>query len=125
MRFTSKPIKGLGQGKAIGYPTINLAIPHEFSLPFGVYGCAVLMKRQRFTGILYFGPRTMVDKKVITLEVHLIKTDAGTTATNTPVTVEIGTFIRSPRFFRKVSALQKQIQTDLEKLTIKMGVKSE
>ena len=109
-------------GRTIGYPTINFRIPRAFSISFGVYTCRLSMGEKNFSGILYYGPLTLVDKKLITLEVHLLPSRKLTTSAQsliesaTRFTVCLGDFIRGAREFKTLAALKKQISSDIKNI---------
>ena len=126
-KITSQVIRGIGIGKKIGYPTLNLAIPHSLKLKQGVYGCVVNLKKFTVHGILYFGPRFNKysgDKEGITLEVHILdqkKTIPHIMSIITikqKISVTIGSFLRSPIKILSQKNLKNQIEIDINKLTI-------
>ena len=122
--FSSTIKQGFGIGRIIGYPTLNLVIPDGFALVSGVYGCRVRIKGDLFNGILYYGPNVIVDKKLITLEIHLLPpfTDKRLSTFSAltekeKIAVFLGVFIRKPMALTSLSTLQKQISLDINKLT--------
>ncbi len=53
-----KVISGMGIGKTLGYPTINIEVDKRKLLPpSGVYACMVSHKNQEIGGMLYVGTR--------------------------------------------------------------------
>lgn len=131
MYFTSTIIRGIGLGRKIGYPTINLAIPSSFSLIPGVYGCIVYINSYSYPGILYYGDRAIkriqVDKQCKTLEIHLLddfltkrKLISGVLK-NKRISVTTLAFIRPPKEISSLRVLQKEIKKDIGLLTEKRG----
>ena len=54
--YTSKVIKGRGRGREIGYPTLNLGIPRNFSVRQGVFAGWVIIDGHQYPGAFHFGP---------------------------------------------------------------------
>ena len=104
--------KGKGLGSALGFPTVNLALPGlEIDLPRGVYVVSVNGVR----GLANYGVApTMGDRRWSSpvLEVHFpgCAADAVPAA---PYRVDFLRFVRPERTFASVSALQAQIMRDL------------
>lgn len=72
MLFQSKQIRGVGRGRKIGFPTINLDVPNSFDLDEGVYAAWVVVGDATYKGALHFGSIPTFNEKSKTLEVHLI-----------------------------------------------------
>ncbi|MBI5152422.1 riboflavin kinase [Candidatus Peregrinibacteria bacterium] len=113
-------IKGLGQGKQLGFPTINLRRPPRFRLQQGVYACFAKISGKNYKSALYYGPKYNFGIKTPKLEVHLI----GFKKSISPRFIEIlrppladcGRVVKKVRGVRKfasVSALKKQIRADV------------
>lgn len=70
-------IPGAGRGKAIGYRTINLALPNRRKLlpPDGVYAVRVEWSRGDAGGMMHQGPRPTFGETERSLEVHLFEVD--------------------------------------------------
>ena len=127
MRFSSTSIKGSGLGSIIGFPTINLSIPETFNLRQGVHKCTVVIQKQKFQGALYYGPKTIVEKMGLTLEVHLLlfgmRDVLPTIHDEEEINVTIDKFIRKPKKISTLNELSKIIQNDVELLTEKDRIK--
>lgn len=123
MRFSSTSIKGAGLGRAIGFPTINLATPKTLPLRYGVYWCRVTIRKQQFHGALYYGPKTIGGKMGITLEIYLLLHETVSVVPairkSQKIDVIIDEFVRKPRKVNTISALKKLIQNDVALLTEK------
>lgn len=124
MLFIASIIKGSGLGRKIGYPTINLAIPSEFNLEKGVYGCSIKVKKKKIPAILYFGPKTFGDNLLKTLEIHLLLSGIANQSKlltkieqDRQLSVETGKLIRHPITFPDLKTLKNQLKKDINKLT--------
>ncbi len=72
MHFKSRQIKGKGRGKKLGFPTINLTIPPDLSIEYGVYAVYVDIRDKKFKGALHYGPVPTFNENKPSLEVFLI-----------------------------------------------------
>lgn len=109
--FTAEVIAGLGVGRQLGFPTLNLIIPKGFKLEDGVYAAKVKAADQEYLGALFFGTRKTLADETPTLEVHLIDTQL----IKTPVEVQIEIIqkIREPQKFNSVEELKLAIKKDI------------
>ncbi len=108
--ITGSVIRGMGIGKSLGFPTINLAC-NKLQLPFGVYSARVYTQMGVFFGALHFGPISIFGIVKPTLEVHLI--DFHGDLYNKKVKIEILKKIRDNMDFADTDALKKQIERDI------------
>lgn len=112
--FTAVVIKGKGRGKEIGFPTLNLKVPTDFSLKEGIYACWVILDNnpaRRHMGALHYGPVPVFDEMIPSLEVHIL----GYREDRTPKKLEvtIAKFLRDVAFFDSVEKLIDQIEQDV------------
>lgn len=120
MLYQTKQIKGVGRGRKIGFPTVNLIIPEEFHFDDGVYATWVVIEEQTFKGALHYGPIPTFDMKDRSLEVHLIDVTDG----NVPVTygkdieIDIVEKIRDVKNFENALELATQISDDVQKIKL-------
>jgi len=114
--IVSKQIRGKGRGKTLGFPTINLKIPSNFTLAEGVYGVWVTINKKRLLGALHFGPVPTFHEKKKNLEVFLI--DAGKIILPAKlahqVIVEVIKKIRGIKTFSSADGLISQISQDVD-----------
>ena len=103
-------MSGEGNGRTLGYPTINIS--GKYPLSYGVYVSEVLALGKRYRGALHYGPRTSVGHDDVVLEVHLL--DFKGDLTGETVQVEVYTKIRDTKTFESVDALKVQIAKDIE-----------
>lgn len=120
MKFTSHIIKGKGLGKKIGYPTINLGIPKNFTLGSGVYACKVFFEKKSFRGALFYGSRETMSDSEKTLEIYILDENFPfkKIGSGMSLRVEAGTKIRDLQRFASVSELIKQIGRDVTEIKL-------
>lgn len=116
----TKTVKGLGIGNKFAYPTINLAIPDNFSYEYGVYSCFIYVDKEKFPGALFFGERKTFKKKGLSLEVFVIGEKIDNYLDKLKIGMEIrfqiGQKIRNVRKFRDFSSLKSQIAKDIDEI---------
>ncbi len=114
---------GSGIGHSLGFPTANLDAHHEVLPPFGVYATRMLIsnpnkkhKTTLYNGILNFGIRpTFAEdnpQKPI-LELHIMDFDQDLYGLD--IEIFFVAKIRNEKKFSSVTALRKQISTDVTK----------
>ena len=113
--FTTSHIKGKGRGKTIGYPTMNLAIPHGFILPEGIYAVWITINNKKFPGALHWGPIPTFHEKEKSLEVFVIDTKNKTFPQKRihEVTIEVMKKIRAVKQFSSTDELTAKIAQDI------------
>ncbi|MFA7191985.1 MAG: riboflavin kinase [Candidatus Paceibacterota bacterium] len=118
MVFQSRHIKGIGRGKNLGFPTINLTIPEEIMLEEGIYAAWVDIGGRAYKGALHFGPVPTFGEKESQLEVYLIDvTDDNFPNTDgLDIEVDIVEYIRDIQMFDETVDLVEQIARDVEKV---------
>jgi riboflavin kinase/FMN adenylyltransferase len=103
---------GAGRGRALGYRTINVAIPSPRKLlpPTGVYAVRVQTPRGVFNGMMNVGPRPTFGDFSVTLEAHLF--DVEIDLYGARVAVELVRRLRETRRFESAEALAAQLTRD-------------
>lgn len=126
MKFKSTQIKGKGRGKLLGFPTINLRIPPNFSLNEGIYASKVKIEHKNYSGALHYGPIPVFSDPKKSLEVFLI--DVKSLPESSPrhpgelvtpgsvVSIETLKKIRDIRNFESPNDLLNQIAKDIEEI---------
>lgn len=118
MLFQTKQVKGVGRGRKIGFPTINLIVPEDFHIDDGIYAVWVVIDDFTFKGALHYGPIPTFDLKEKTLEVHLIDVTDG----NVPLTmgkiieIDIVDRMRNIEHFENALDLANAISSDVQKV---------
>ena len=113
MKFTSRTKPGYGRGKEIGLPTVNLEIPEDFKLEYGIYAAWVLSIQGPLMALVHYGPVPTFDQNLPSLEVHVIEPFHLEDVAE-ELTVEIISYVRAIRQFEEVQGLLNQIVLDRE-----------
>lgn len=118
MLIKSHHIKGIGRGKEIGFPTLNLNINEEILLDEGIYSSWVVIDGVPYRGALHFGPVPTFSQKEKTMEVHLIDVsdDNFPDTNNKIIEVDVVEKIRDIKRFLESADLTEQIALDVEKI---------
>lgn len=118
MVFQSKHIKGIGRGKNLGFPTINLIIPENLLLDDGIYAAWVDIGGRAYKGALHFGPVPTFNEHEPQLEVHLIDVTDETFPNTEDIDIEVDIVekIRDIQRFDETVDLMEQIARDVEKV---------
>ncbi len=111
---TGTVVAGEARGRALGYPTINVAPDSDRKLlpPDGVYAVVVDSRRGRFGGMLNLGGRPTFDDERRTIEAHLF--DASVDFYGDVVQVGFVARLRDTQRFENVEALMAQLKADDE-----------
>ena len=111
-------VKGLQNGRKLGYPTANIQIndKHKLIPASGIYAVTVKIgeNTQRFNGMMSIGYNPTFEAKVQTLEVNILDFERDIYGEN--ITVYFDTFIRLEKKFNSLDDLIAAIQQD-EKTT--------
>ncbi len=103
---------GAGKGKALGYPTANLAVSALELPPYGVYSVESLFENKRYKGIANLGAApTLHCGREAQLEVHFF--DLKKALYGKEIEVFFHSYIREERQFSSPSALKEQIHQDI------------
>jgi Cys-tRNA(Pro) deacylase len=110
-RFLATPIPGKGRGKGLGFPTINLRIPAELSMDYGIYAARVTIQGRTYWAALHYGPVPVFGEDTPSLEVHLLDT----VLEHAPDEVELKVirYLRPVLSFETPAALSAQIAEDV------------
>lgn len=73
-KFTTQIVTGHGRGRYLGYPTINMKIPAEIDLEFGIYAGFVWLEGTKYYGAFHYGSVPTFDQQVPSLEVFVLDT---------------------------------------------------
>lgn len=105
--------KGMGRGKKLGFPTINLKLNRQFSLKHGVYVCQTKIDNITYHGLLFYGPRPTFKEKRPSLEIFLLNFNQPVNL-DKKISFRLIKFIRPVKKFTSAEQLIAQIHKDLE-----------
>lgn len=103
---------GAGRGRALGFRTINIALPPARKLlpPEGVYAVRVQTPRGAFGGMMNLGPRPTFNEPESRLEAHLFDVDGDFYGQH--VRLDFIARLRETRRFDSLAELSAQLATD-------------
>jgi riboflavin kinase/FMN adenylyltransferase len=106
-------VKGIGQGRSLGWPTINLTWSERKLLPpAGVYACSALADGVDYRGMMFIGVNMLNPQNVISVEAHLFDFDRDLYGAD--VVLYPSHFIRPNVRFGSPEELSRQIAHDKE-----------
>lgn len=114
MRYTARVIPGRGEGRKIGFPTLNLEVPDDFKAEYGIYaGWAWLGNdnAQKMPAAIHYGPVPVFGVEKASLEAHII--DADISKAPMQVSLELIKKLREIGNIPDIEALKKQISQDV------------
>lgn len=115
VKITGKIVRGVGRGRSLGFPTLNIEVKSPDALnevDFGVYAVWVYWQNQRYAGALHYGFRPTFNEGNPSVEIFLL--DMGGVWYGREVEVELIQKIRDIQKFKSAEALKKQICKDIE-----------
>jgi len=110
IKFTADVITGLGRGKRIGLPTINLD-KVDLDVDYGVYLVKAKVNNETYKGLLHFGLKETFSEKP-SLELFIKEFILDIKGKN--VKIEIVRKIREVLRFNNAEELKEQVKKDLE-----------
>ncbi len=107
-------VQGLGRGRALGFPTANLAPPSaEKLIPLeGIYAVRASLRREIHWGLLHLGPRPTFPGSPPSIELYLLDFDRDIYGES--VRVEFLSRLRGVRPFGTAAELVEQMRVDRE-----------
>lgn len=107
--------RGLGQGRSLGFPTANLAIPSSVSLPEGIWAAWARLDNQESwrKAAAHIGPRPSIEGAAPTVELHLLNFPDQNLYGHT-IQFVLQTQLREIKKFATIQALQAAIQSDCQ-----------
>ena len=110
--IAGRVVPGSGRGRALGFRTINVALPSPRKLrpPEGVYVVRVHSALGAHGGMMNLGPRPTFGETAVQLEAHLFDVDAD--FYEQPVRVDLVGWLRETRKFSGPDALVAQLRAD-------------
>lgn len=114
-RLFGEIIHGKELGRALGFPTVNLALPSERQSPaWGVYATYVLLHGKSYPAVTNVGLRPTVERSSApTVESTLL--DFNENLYGERIDVDFVKFLRPEKRFESVAELKEQISRDIAK----------
>lgn len=111
---TGTVVRGAGQGRALGVPTANIALPDPEKLVprSGIYAVRATARDQTHDGVLHVGPRPTFPGLPPSIEVHILDFDAELYGET--VTVAFCDRIRDVLAFDSPDALVRAMREDID-----------
>ena len=113
MRYTARVVPGRGEGRTLGFPTLNVEIPPGLAAKHGVYAGWAWVNGEALPAALHYGPVPVFKSQAPTLEVYV--DGHGHPRTPAELSFEMVEYIREIKDFPDVEALKEQIREDVEK----------
>jgi riboflavin kinase / FMN adenylyltransferase len=112
MRYAGKIVKGRGEGKRIGVPTLNFEVPTGFTEKHGIYAGWAWIDGEKHPAAIHYGPAPTFGISESSLEAHLLRSFLS----HSPETgeFELVQFLREIEDFKNIEDLQEQIRKDVE-----------
>jgi drug/metabolite transporter (DMT)-like permease len=113
IEFEAKVIRGMGRGKKIGLPTINLD-QVNLDMDYGVYLVEAEIDGSAHKGLLHFGPKETFGESAsqeLFIKEHILN------IMEKNVKIKVGHKIREIRKFGSIDGLKEQVNRDLEELS--------
>lgn len=111
-KVTGRVVRGTGRGRAMGFPTINVAA--DEALPEGVYAGRVRVRGRSYVAAIHVGPVPTFDRRQPTLEAHLL--DFSQDCYGETVEIELIGRVRPVEAFSDADALAARIAEDVAKV---------
>jgi len=120
-RVSGTVVRGKRLGRALGFPTANLAPPPDKALPpYGVYAAWALAEGETYPAVLNIGAHPTAPEGGPTVEVHLL--DAAPDLYGKRLTASLEAWLRPERKFESLAALGAQIARDAERARDALGL---
>ena len=112
IEISAPVLHGDERGRALGFPTINQALPSGFcELKFGVYASSVLIGGKAYDAITDIGIRPTYPVKSPIIETHIL--DFNCDLYEEQILISLSSFLREEKKFANGEELIKQIKTDI------------
>jgi len=107
--------RGLGHGRKMGWPTINLAWEERKLLPKeGVYSCTASVNGDSYKGMMFIGVNMLNPEKTLSVEANLFDFDRS--VYDEEATLYPKHYIRANQRFESAERLAEQIARDKRKI---------
>lgn len=105
--------KGVGLGKELGYPTLNISLIDE-QKDHGIYICEIKLNEHIYKGVMHLGKKTFGtdNKEKIFCEIHILNFNKAIDSGQ--VYIKVLKKIRDVREFESTDELKAQIAQDID-----------
>lgn len=112
--ITGKVVKGLQNGRSIGFPTANILIEENYKLipKNGVYAVKTTLKNKTVFGMLNIGTNPTVNLNKQSIEVHFF--DFNDDIYDEKISLSLLNYFREEQKFNSLEALKEQLLLDKE-----------
>ena len=112
--ITGKVVKGLQNGRSIGFPTANILIEENYKLipKNGVYAVKTTLKNKTVFGMLNIGTNPTVNLNKQSIEVHFF--DFNDNIYDEKISLSLLNYFREEQKFNSLEALKEQLLLDKE-----------
>ncbi|MCA9386196.1 riboflavin kinase [Candidatus Dojkabacteria bacterium] len=108
-----KVVHGSGDGKKLGFPTLNIKISDELAdFIYGVYAGYVYINDTKYTTAVHYGPRRVFNEDTALLEAHVLEFNEE--VYNHIIRLELIEFIRPTLDFSSTEELVEQMHKDVQ-----------
>lgn len=118
MKFDSFQIHGRGRARRLGFPTINLKLPKDLKIEYGVYAVFFYCLNQKYLGAMHYGSSPAFKDEEVSLEVYLLDEQDKTLPdfASKKITVELIKYLRPVLNFKSIEELTSQIEEDVKEI---------
>jgi riboflavin kinase / FMN adenylyltransferase len=111
----AKRVDGVKKGRALGFPTLNFALPRDPKVlpPAGVYAAELEWQGSRYKGAFYYGRCPTFSGRPLHFEMNLFDFSGPDPAIGEESAIWLHTFIRPDRTFKGEEALTAQMKQDI------------
>ncbi|MEI6326991.1 MAG: riboflavin kinase [Candidatus Roizmanbacteria bacterium] len=122
--FSTHQVSGLGRGKKILVPTINVAIPPDFGYKHGIYAGYILLtdtktgETKQYPAAIHYGPKPTFTDQDISLELNIIDVEPQNIISYDPARISFAmiSYIRPVQAFVDAPSLLRQIGLDIQNI---------
>ena len=112
--YSAYVIHGRKMGRVLGFPTVNLNHKQlKNELRSGVYATRVYIEEKEYLGLLYRGPRLILNDRRITLEIFIL--DFKGKLYGSRIKFSLINYIREVVDFNNEEEYKKQLEKDIKK----------
>lgn len=111
MKYTARVIPGRGEGRKLGFPTLNLEIPEDFEAEQGIYAGWAWIDDEKLPAAIHYGPVPTFGSDKISLEAHVIGKEIATSPQE--LNLELVKHLRPVRNFETLEGLTEQMREDV------------